>query len=535
MKMRLWPALLILAAGGLWIAKIWLTGGEIRQAQVMGTIGTAALMLILLILWLAFLSRLPRRVRFGGAAAILVVLAALAGLFRIRGVTGDLLPILEPRWTREGPAAPGPGTLAPSPSPVAPLPAMVAVASPASPAEATAAAPAPVVPVEPAADSSYPQFLGPARDGTLAGPRLARDWSAHPPRQLWRQPVGEGWSGFAVQGNVAITQEQHGGEERVVAYDVQTGRALWSHADNARYSNVIAGTGPRSTPTVGAGRVFTMGGTGILNALDLATGRRLWTHDVIKENEGNLPEWGKSCSPLVVDGRVIVSAGGAGRSLVAYDAASGERVWAAGSDGASYSSPVLLTLGGRTQVVILNRSSVAGHDPATGALLWEQPFPSEQPNVASPIALPGDRLLVSAGYGIGSKLYRLAAGGSGLQATMGWESPRLKSKFANMVFRGGYVYGLDDGVLTCLDPTTGERRWKSGRYGHGQLLLVAGLLVVQTEEGEVVLIDPSPDAHRELTRFAVLSGKTWNPPALAGRRLLVRNDREAAAYELPSE
>lgn len=116
---------------------------------------------------------------------------------------------------------------------------------------------------------------------------------------------------------------------------------------------------------------------------------------------------------------------------------------------------------------------------------------------------------------------------------MAWESPRLKSKFANMVFHGGHVYGLDDGVLTCLDPAGGERRWKGGRYGHGQLLLVAGLLVVQTEDGEIVLVDPSPDAHRELTRFAVLDGKTWNPPALAGRLLIVRNDREAAAYELP--
>jgi outer membrane protein assembly factor BamB len=186
-------------------------------------------------------------------------------------------------------------------------------------------------------------------------------------------------------------------------------------------------------------------------------------------------------------------------------------------------------------VVIVNGESVAAHDPATGEVLWEQPFPSGQPNVAAPLALPGDRLLVSAGYGIGSKLYQLAASGSGLQATMTWESPRLKSKFANMVLHGGDVYGLDDGVLTCLDPQNGERRWKGGRYGHGQLLLVGGLLVVQTEEGELVLVDPTPDEHRELTRFAALSGKTWNPPALAGRRLVVRNDREAAAYELPAE
>jgi outer membrane protein assembly factor BamB len=185
--------------------------------------------------------------------------------------------------------------------------------------------------------------------------------------------------------------------------------------------------------------------------------------------------------------------------------------------------------------VVLNGASVSGHDPATGAVLWEHPFPREQPNVAMPLPLGADRLLVSVGYGGGSKLYRVGETGGELRATLEWESPRLKSKFANLVLHGGFLYGLDDGVLTCLDPASGERRWKSGRHGHGQLLLVAGLLLVQTEEGELVLVDPSPDAYRELTRFAALDGKTWNPPALAGALLLVRNDREAAAYELPVE
>jgi outer membrane protein assembly factor BamB len=141
---------------------------------------------------------------------------------------------------------------------------------------------------------------------------------------------------------------------------------------------------------------------------------------------------------------------------------------------------------------------------------------------------------VSAGYGIGSKLYQVAAAeGGALEASLLWESPRLKSKFANLVVHDGSVYGLDDGVLTCLDPATGERRWKAGRYGHGQVILVGTLLLVQTEEGELVLIEPSPDGLRELTRYQALDGKTWNPPALAGNLLVVRNDLEAAAYELP--
>jgi outer membrane protein assembly factor BamB len=210
-------------------------------------------------------------------------------------------------------------------------------------------------------------------------------------------------------------------------------------------------------------------------------------------------------------------------------------VWAAGEGAASYSSPTLVTLAGRPQLVVLNTASVSGHDPATGAVLWEHPFPSQQPNVALPVRLDAERLLVSAGYGVGSKAYRVSAADGTLRATLEWESPRLKSKFANLIVHEGYVYGLDDGVLTCLDPASGERRWKSGRHGHGQLLLVAGLLLVQTEEGELVLVEPSPEAYRELGRFEALDGKTWNPPALAGSLLLVRNDREAAAYELPVE
>jgi outer membrane protein assembly factor BamB len=180
--------------------------------------------------------------------------------------------------------------------------------------------------------------------------------------------------------------------------------------------------------------------------------------------------------------------------------------------------------------------TVAGHDPRTGLLLWETPFPGGQPNVAVPVPIGPDRLLVSVGYGVGSKAFRVAEGeGGALHASLLWETPRLKSKFANLVPHGGFVYGLDDGVLTCLDPATGERTWKAGRYGHGQLLLVGGLLLVQGEDGELILVEPTPHEHRELARFAALDGKTWNPPALAGRLLLVRNDRQVAAYELPVE
>ena len=544
---RLWPAALVLLLGALFVLKTWLTGDAIRQTRVLSTIAAGALVVLGLIVWLGFFSRLPRRVRISAVLCACGLLALVPALVRVRGVTGDLRPILELRWPRAVPApeplrrpdpAASAGRLAPhADGPPAPAPAPRATASPAllPPVEPNRAAPAARASAEPAPAPAFPQFLGPSRDATLVGPRLARDWTARPPSPLWRQPLGEGWSGFAIADGIAVTQEQRGAFERVVAYELRSGRPLWSHADAARYATVIAGVGPRATPTIGGGRVYTLGATGLLNALELASGRRLWSHDVVRETGAVLPDWGKSSSPLVVDGRVVVPAGGAGRTLVAFEAASGEPAWSAGEGGASYSSATLMTLAGRRQIVVLNAASLSGHDPATGALLWEQPFPSGQPNVAMPAQLGPDRLIASVGYGVGSKAYRVVESDGALRATLEWESPRLKSKFANLIVRDGFVYGLDDGVLTCLDPSSGERRWKSGRHGHGQLLLVGGLLLVQTEDGELVLVEPSPDAYRELTRFAALDGKTWNPPALAGALLVVRNDREAAAYELPVE
>jgi len=529
-------ALLVLAAAV--FAWIWFVTDTIRQMRVIASIATTAVTLFLLLLWLAFLSHLPRSIRLGVPLGVVLAIGAGSAVFRIKGVTGDFVPILALRRTRPAVAPSAPPrpsatpTRVPAPETILPSPGVETAGPPPSTRELASSAVS--SPSTPAPD--FPQFLGPARNGILAGVRLDRDWSARPPRRVWRRDVGEAWSGFAVAGGVAVTQEQHGPQERVVAYDLATGAVLWSHADDARFDTVVAGVGPRATPTIAGGRVFTMGATGILNALDLATGRRLWSQQVVESNGASLPEWGKSTSPLAVGKRVVVSAGGpAGRSLVAYRAETGEPAWAAGNDRSAYGSPQVLTLLGRPQIVIFNQGSIAGHDPETGVVLWEHGWPAQQPNVAPAVALADDRILFSSGYGIGSKAFRLSALPDGsYRADVVWESPRLKSKFANMVLYRGFVYGLDDGVMTCIDPSTGERRWKGRRYGHGQLLLAGDVLLVQTEEGEVVLLDPSPEGSREVARFTALSGKTWNPPALAGSRLVVRNDREAAVYDLPS-
>jgi outer membrane protein assembly factor BamB len=274
-----------------------------------------------------------------------------------------------------------------------------------------------------------------------------------------------------------------------------------------------------------------------LNALDVETGQRLWSRDIVKENDASVPDFGKVTAPLVAGEHVVVSAGGAGgRSLVAYKKDSGERAWAAGDDRSGYGSPALVTLMGRAQVLAFNAGSIAAHDPESGRVLWQREWPAAQPNVAQPLPISQNRVLFSSGYGVGSKLYELSPAGEDVYAArLVWETPRMKAKFVNMVLLDGFVYGLDDGILACLDAATGERRWKAGRYGHGQMILVERTLLVQTEEGELVLVEPNPEGLKEVARFSALDAKTWNPPALAAPYLLVRNDKEAACYELPIE
>jgi outer membrane protein assembly factor BamB len=418
----------------------------------------------------------------------------------------------------------------PAPVPAAPPP----LPAPAEP-KAPTVAPEIITPsATTVANADYPQFLGPHRNGIVSGVRLATDWNARPPRLVWKQRVGAGWSGFAVARGIAVTQEQRGDQELVVAYDLATGRVRRSHTDTARYESTVAGDGPRATPTISRGRVYTLGSTGLLNSLDLETGRRIWKREIGTENEARQPDWGRSGSPLAIDDLIVVSAGGAnGRSLVAYHRETGDPVWHEGSDFVSYSSPLEATLAGVRQILILNEASVTGHDPATGRILWQYPWPGQQPTVAQPLVLSGDRVLLSAGYGVGSKLLQITGGADGgLSARLVWETPQLKAKFTNLVVRDGVVYGLDDGILVALDAESGQRRWKSGRYGHGQVILAGDLLIVQTEEGEVVLVEPRPESHHEIARFTVFTQKTWNPPALAGHFLIVRNDLEAACYEL---
>jgi outer membrane protein assembly factor BamB len=507
-RIRWWPLAIILIGATAALLWIWLALDTWRQQRILLTAQLLGAALFFLLIWVSAFSRMARPIGLGivGGFLALVLLGAL--LLNIRGVTGDLLPIFEWRWKSAG-----------TPSTLETTRPMENMERANGRGDLTA---------------DYPQFLGPHRDATLTGLRLARDWNESPPELLWRRPMAPAWSAFSVAGQRAVTQEQQGDQELVTAYDLRSGDRLWTHADTARYATTIAGEGPRASPTIDGRRLYTLGATGILNCLQLETGTLVWSRNILRENDASLLEWGMAGSPLVHDTLVIVSAGGpAGRSLVAYDKYTGARVWSGGDDPAGYSSPRIASFDGFTQILIFNGPGLAAHDPTDGRLLWDFPWAPRHPHVAMPVLVPNDRVLISSGYGSGSALLQVSQSNGTWQVEEVWRSIRLKAKFANVNRIGDFIYGLDDGILVCLDLADGSRRWKDGRYGHGQQILVEDLLLILTERGAVAIIEPNPEALRELAQFQVLHGKTWNPPALAGNLLLVRNDQEAACYRLP--
>jgi outer membrane protein assembly factor BamB len=382
--------------------------------------------------------------------------------------------------------------------------------------------------------TEWPGFRGPDRDGIISGVQIETDWSASPPVELWRRPVGPGVSSFAIHGDLFYTQEQRGDDEIVACYNVNTGEPVWTHSDTARFWDPHVGAGPRATPALSGGRVYTLGATGILNALDADDGAVVWSRNAASDTSAKLPMWGFVSSPLVVDDIVIVHA----RALVAYDLATGDPRWLGPAKGGSYSSPHLLTIDGIAQIVLLSNTGAISVAPTDGTLLWEHSWPGV--GIVQPALIPNSRadLLVSMissdAMPIGMRRIAVAHGPGGWTVEERWTSNGLKPSFSSFVIHEDHAFGFDGSILACIDLKDGKRKWKGGRYGHGQLILLPDqdLLLVLSEQGELVLVEASYDHFTEVARFPAIKGKTWNHPVLVGDILLVRNGQEMAAFRL---
>lgn len=387
-----------------------------------------------------------------------------------------------------------------------------------------------------AAAEDMPAYRGVKRDGVAVGPALERDWTKHPPRQLWRHPVGAGYAAFAVAGSVAVTIEQREGDEAVVCYNADTGTERWVYSYPTAFTEPLGGPGPRATPTIYEGEVYALGAEGRLACLDGATGKEKW-HVEILEGNGNIM-WAMSGSPLVFGNVVVVNPGvqknsESLRALVAYDRKTGTRVWGAGNTKAGYASPMLATFAGVEQILLFDGVEIAGYAAKDGTKLWSQPWKTHQDiNVAQPLVFEGDRVFVSSGYGVGCAMLHITKAGDTWNVAELWRNKLLRLKMSSPVAYQGHIYGQDDGFLVCLDAETAERKWKGKRYGHGQILLANDLIVVLAENGKLALVEATPQAFREVASIQAIEGRTWNYPALARGRVYVRNDIEMAAYEL---
>lgn len=449
------------------------------------------------------------------AFVALIVCAGLAGFACSRGDKDAHYAELEKQRAEQAaqPAASATVTPSPSPSPsVSPSPGQ-------TPAET--------------ARNYWTNFRGPRRDGKYEETSISTNWPASGLPVVWKQPVGIGHASFVVADGKAYTIEQRRSQEVVAAYDMTNGREVWTQKWNAAYTD-STGDGPRATPTWDAGRIYALGATGELRCLDANSGAVIWGKNILTDNQAKNLQWAMAASPLIVDDKVIVLPGGtSGKSVVAYNKNNGAPVWRVLNDTQAYVSPMLVELAGRRQIVVVSASRVVGLAPENGALLWEYPWSTDMGiNVSQPIMVDRSRFFISSGYGKGAALVEVKGSGNSFTASTIWENNNMKNKFNSSVLYNGYVYGLDEGILVCLDVNTGERKWKDGRYGYGQIILAGSHLIVTSDKGDVALVKATPSQYTEVARFTAVQGQTWNYPAIANGRLLVRNSNEMAAYDI---
>ena len=532
------------------------------------------------VVWAVATRRLADRVRRATMVVAILLGCAVWTLVRTDGVKGDTIAQLRWRWTptaeerllarggedinpiprpaatespKEAPAAKGPdkpaeapGMEAGSKAPAKSEPPLEKAEPPAAtePASRRGEATATSEPdrrVEGLAMSEpsgrrveWPGFRGSRRDGVIPGLRIETDWAKSPPVELWRKPIGPGWSSFAVDGDFAYTQEQRGDHELVSCYRVSTGEPVWRHRDAVRFYESNGGPGPRATPTLHRDRLYTLGATGIVNALDASTGAVVWSRNAKDDTGAPLPGWGFAGSPLVVGDLVIVAASG---RLVAYDLASGQPRWTRTTGGGGYSSPHLVTIDGVAQVLLQNGGGVTSVAPADGSVLWSQKG-ADAVAIVQPNVVAGDDVLIASGDamgGLGIRRLALSREGGAWTVQERWSTRGLKPYYNDYVVHKGHAFGFDGTILSSISLEDGERKWKGGRYGAGQMVLLPDqdMLLVLSEDGELVLVAATPEKHTEIARFKAIEGKTWNHPVVVGDVLLVRNGEEMAAFRLP--
>ncbi len=455
---------------------------------------------LIFILWAIFSRNLENKAKWISLAASMLLFIGGVSLLRSDGITADGVAILQWKWSETHEEKLLTKTIEESADNVKSI-------------ESTL---------------DWPEFRGANRDGIVFNTKINTDWTNNPPKEIWRRSVGPGCSSFAVVDGRLFTQEQLGEEELVTCYNFLNGKLIWEHTDKARFWDSHAGAGPRSTPTIKKGIVYTLGATGIVNALKAENGQKIWSRNAAEDLKIKLPGWGFTSSPLVVDSSVIVAISG---SLITYNIKDGKELWRGPNGGDGYSSAHLYVQNNTPQVLFLSQIGLTSFSPKDGAILWERKNKGEQ--IIQPTLLPDGDLLINNGSRKGMSRIKVKNENNAWSFEQLWKSTRMKPDFNDIVIHKGFAYGYDGPTLTCIDLKDGSRKWKGERYG-GQLVLLADqdMIIVLTEKGEIALVSAVSDKFTELHKFQAMNGKTWNHPILVGNMLIVRNLEEMVAYSL---
>ncbi len=387
----------------------------------------------------------------------------------------------------------------------------------------------------------WPQLLGPARDGR-AGPdeKIADRFPDSGPKVIWKKPVGEGFAGPVVAGGKLILFHRIGSRETVECLESATGKPLWAFDYPTDYRDDFGfDPGPRATPTLEAGRVYTHGAAGMLHCLDMQTGKPVWSVDTVKRFGSRKGFFGRACSPLVVGDKVVLNVGGpSGAGIVAFDKNTGRVAWQLLDDEAGYSSPTVGRINGQAALLSLTREGLAAVEPQEGRLLFHKRFRSSMDasvNAATPLVLD-DKIFLSECYGVGGTLWKVSAGGA---ETVWANDESLSNHYATSVHHEGMLYGFHGRqdqpprpMLRCVEAATGKVRWSTPPLAAGSLILTDGKLVILTEEGELILAPASPEGFNPAARAQVLGFQCRALPALSNGSFYARDKKQLICLDL---
>jgi outer membrane protein assembly factor BamB len=406
---------------------------------------------------------------------------------------------------------------------------------------------------EPAASASapaaWPQWGGPHRNFMSDSTGLAPKWPASGPKKLWSRPLGEGHSAIVAEGARLYTMYRPLGvlamvrrsqEEVIAALDANTGTTIWEYKYPSPTTGLdfSQGAGPHATPLIADDQIFATGSRKELFALNKANGQVVWSHDMMKEYGATAPGRGYTCSPLLYNGTIIVTVGGSGQALAAFNQKTGALAWKAGDLDMSPASPILIDVDGQKQLLYFGGDRVAGFDPANGRMLWNHPHKTDWGlNISTPIWSPADHLLfVSSAYGTGSRVIELRQANGKTTPAEKWFSGKMRVHFGTAIRVGNYVYGssgdFGPAFITAIDVNSGKIAWQDRAFSRAQLLYADGKLVILDEDGNLGLATVTPQGLQVLAKASVLENVAWTPPTLVGTRLYVRDRKNIAAFEV---